>query len=261
MRNKSNLFILLSIFTITLMPILTSSIIAFSPDSFLTLPINDWSYKWFLEFINQKRWTEALLRSLAMALVSTLVSLILGVALAYAMTRLDIPFKKIIHGTILLPLVIPPIILGMGILPMFYFMQLNGTPIQIILVHTCLILPINYLILKSKLNSLDNQMEEVARGLGAGHFESFWLITLPLLFPEIVVSGIIAFATSMNETLITLFMAGPNNETISTITWSQLKNAPTPLIAVASIINLIIVLSGATIIYLIKTRSMIFSRK
>ena len=242
------IFVLISILSLFTLPVAISSIIAFSPDSFLTIPTNNWTLKWFYEFFNQKRWTEALLRSLAMATLSTFIGLATATPLAYAITRFNIPLKKIIHGTVLLPLIIPPIIIGMGALPLFYGMRLNGTIIEIVLMHSCLLLPIIYLILKNKIEDINPEIENVAMGLGAGIFETLWFITMPLLFPAIVISGICGFAISVNETMVALFMAGPNNETIATMTWSQLKEAPTPLIIVASIINLIIILIGTVAI-------------
>lgn len=242
------IFVLISILSLFTLPVAISSIIAFSPDSFLTIPTNNWTLKWFYEFFNQTRWTEALLRSLAMATLSTFIGLATATPLAYAITRFNIPLKKIIHGTVLLPLIIPPIIIGMGALPLFYGMRLNGTIIEIVLMHSCLLLPIIYLILKNKIEDINPEIENVAMGLGAGIFETLWFITMPLLFPAIVISGICGFAISVNETMVALFMAGPNNETIATITWSQLKEAPTPLIIVASIINLMIILIGAVVI-------------
>ena len=236
--------LLLTILVSLILPIIISLSIAFSPDSFLTIPTNNWTSKWFYDFFYQTRWTEAFLRSLIMAILSTFLSLTLGMPLAYAMTRLNIPWKKLIHGSILLPLIIPPIIIGMGALPLFYAMRLNGTTFEVVLIHSCLILPIIYLILKNKIQNISPEIENVAMGLGAGIFETLWYITLPLLYPAIAISGICGFAISINETMVALFMAGPTNETISTITWSQLKEAPTPLIAVASIINLIIILIG-----------------
>lgn len=243
---KTTLFriLLLTILVSLILPIIISLSIAFSPDSFLTIPTNNWTSKWFYDFFSQTRWTEAFLRSLIMAILSTFLSLTLGMPLAYAMTRLNIPWKKLIHGSILLPLIIPPIIIGMGALPLFYAMRLNGTTFEVVLIHSCLILPIIYLILKNKIQNISPEIENVAMGLGAGLFETLWYITLPLLYPAIAISGICGFAISINETMVALFMAGPTNETISTITWSQLKEAPTPLIAVASIINLIIILIG-----------------
>ena len=243
---KTTLFriLLLTILVSLILPIIISLSIAFSPDSFLTIPTNNWTSKWFYDFFSQTRWTEAFLRSLIMAILSTFLSLTLGMSLAYAMTRLNIPWKKLIHGSILLPLIIPPIIIGMGALPLFYAMRLNGTTFEVVLIHSCLILPIIYLILKNKIQNISPEIENVAMGLGAGIFETLWYITLPLLYPAIAISGISGFAISINETMVALFMAGPTNETISTITWSQLKEAPTPLIAVASIINLIIILIG-----------------
>ena len=236
--------LLLTILVSLILPIIISLSIAFSPDSFLTIPTNNWTSKWFYDFFSQTRWTEAFLRSLIMAILSTFLGLTLGMPLAYAMTRLNIPWKKLIHGSILLPLIIPPIIIGMGALPLFYAMRLNGTTFEVVLIHSCLILPIIYLILKNKIQNISPEIENVAMGLGAGLFETLWYITLPLLYPAIAISGICGFAISINETMVALFMAGPTNETISTITWSQLKEAPTPLIAVASIINLIIILIG-----------------
>ena len=242
------IFVLISILFFFTLPVAISSSIAFSPDSFLTIPTNNWTLKWFYEFFNQTRWTEALLRSLAMATLSTFIGLATATPLAYAITRFNIPLKKIIHGTVLLPLIIPPIIIGMGALPLFYGMRLNGTIIEIVLMHSCLLLPIIYLILKNKIEDINPEIENVAMGLGAGIFETLWFITMPLLFPAIVISGICGFAISVNETMVALFMAGPNNETIATMTWSQLKEAPTPLIIVASIINLIIILIGTVAI-------------
>ena len=235
---------MLSVFSIYLLPIIISLSIAFSPDSFLTIPTNNWTSKWFFDLFSQTRWTEAFLRSLIMAILSTFLGLTLGMPLAYAMTRLNIPWKKLIHGSIMLPLIIPPIIIGMGALPLFYAIRLNGTTFEIILIHSCLILPIIYLILKNKIQNISPEIENVAMGLGAGIFETLWYITMPLLYPAIEISGICGFVISINETMVALFMAGPTNETISTITWSQLKEAPTPLIVVASIINLIIILIG-----------------
>ena len=144
----------------------------------------------------------------------------------------------------------------MGTLPLFYEMKLNGTKTEVVLMHSCLILPIIYLILKNKIQNINPEIENAAMGLGAGIFETLWFITLPLLYPAIVISGICGFAISINETIITLFMAGPKNETISTITWSQLKEAPTPLIAVGSILNLITILIG---VVAIKFASLSFS--
>ena len=250
--------LLLSILVILILPIIISLSIAFSPDSFLTIPTSNWTSKWFYEFFYQTRWTEAFLRSLIMAILSTFLGLILGMPLAYAMTRLNIPWKKLIHGSIFLPLIIPPVIIGMGALPVFYAMRLNGTIFEIVIMHSCLILPIIYLILKNKIQNINPEIENVAMGLGAGIFETLWFITLPLLIPAIAISGICGFAISINETMVSLFLAGPTNETISTITWSQLKEAPKPLIAVASIINLIIFLIGTTAI---KFTSITFSNK
>ena len=119
-----------------------------------------------------------------MATLSTFIGLATATPLAYSITRLNIPLKEIIHGVILLPLVIPPIIIGMGALPLFYGMRLNGTMIEIILMHSCLLLPIIYLILKNKIQNINPEVENVAMGLGAGLFETLWFITMPLLLPS-----------------------------------------------------------------------------
>ena len=98
---------------------------------------------------------------------------------------------------------------------------------------------------------MDIQIEEAARGLGATLFQSILLITIPLIKPSIAISGVAAFVISINESMVAIFIAGPANETISTISWSQLKHAPTPLIAVASLIHLAIITIGGISIYFI----------
>jgi len=102
---------------------------------------------------------------------------------------------------------------------------------------------------------MDIQIEEAARGLGATLFQSILLITIPLIKPSIAISGVAAFVISINESMMAIFIAGPANETISTISWSQLKHAPTPLIAVASLIHLAIITIGGISIYLIMVKA------
>lgn len=254
MKTKIKGLILFLYILILSAPSVISICIAFSPDSFLTIPTYHWTLKWFIEFLGQDRWTNALLRTILIGLTSTFFALATGIPLAYAMTRLDVPLKKIIHGAIILPLVIPPIILGMGAMPMFYMMRMNGTPLQIILMHILLVLPIIYLILKVKFQNMDIRIEEASRGLGATLFQSIILIIIPLIKHTIAISGFAAFTISINESMVAIFIAGPGNETISTISWSQLKHSPTPLIAVASFNHLAIITLGAISIYLIMVK-------
>ncbi|NBR04400.1 MAG: ABC transporter permease subunit [Planctomycetes bacterium] len=258
MIKKAITFISTSILTFFLLPVLITVCISFSPDSFLTLPTTNWSTKWFVEFNNLPRWNEALIRSTIVSFFVSALSLLFGTPLAYAMARFKFPFKKVIQRIVLLPLLIPPLLIGIGILPLFYTIRVDGYLIDIIYVHTVLVLPIIYLILKNQIENLDPQFEEVARGLGAGNFDVFLRIIFPLLVPAILTSWNCAFIISMNESILTILISNPKNEVLSAVIWSQLKQNPTPLIAVASLINITFIIVGMSVFFLtIKTKKLI----
>jgi putative spermidine/putrescine transport system permease protein len=144
--------------------------------------------------------------------------------------------------------------LATGLLPVVYLAKLWGTVLSLVLVHAALGLPIAYLIVQSHLTGRLLEWEAVARGLGASRWQSVWRVTLPLLRMPLAAAVISVFVLSLNETMISLFLATPHNETLPAVSWPELRFAASPLVAVASCATAIIGTMGILAVAGIETR-------
>lgn len=217
-----------------LAPILHTAWVSFSPDSFLTPPTGEWSLRWYRQFVQDTRWSAAVGRSLFVAAASAVTSVLAATPAAYAVKRTRWRGRGIILVALLLPAAIPPAALGMGILPLLHRTGFWGNPLGLILVHAMLGLPVAFLIVRTHLTDRLAELESAARGLGANRWQVVWRVSLPLLCPALIAAGIAVFVLSLNETLVTLFLATPNTETVPAVTWPELRHSPTPVVAVAS---------------------------
>lgn len=224
-----------------LAPVLHTAWVSFSPDSFLTPPTGAWSLRWYRAFADDRRWTAAVGRSVLVAAAAAVLSVLAAAPAAYA-------GRRWLSAAILLPACLPAAALGMGVLPLMHLSGLWGSLAGIVLVHATLGLPVAFLIVRSHLTEQIRQLESAARGLGASRWQSVRRVTLPLLRPALVAAGLAVFVLSLNESLVTLFLATPSTETVPAVTWPQLRYSPTPLVAVASCVTAAV---GVGIVWLV----------
>lgn len=226
------------------LPLVYAVWVSFSPDSFLTPPVERWSLRWYAAFLTDRRWTAALVRGLAIGLVAALIAVAAGVPLAFAIARHRFRGRRAIAAAVLLPLSVPAAVLGMGLLPVMHATGLWGQPLGTALVHGLLGLPVIYLIARRHLDGVNPHLEAAARGLGATPWQTARRITLPLLRPAVTTGAAAAFALSLNEAMVSLFLATPTTETLPALAWAQLRYSPSPLVAVASCVSVAV---GATV--------------
>jgi ABC-type spermidine/putrescine transport system permease subunit II len=112
------------------------------------------------------------------------------------------------------------------------------------LAHGLVGLPVVYLIMRAHLEQTDPLLEDAARGLGASPGQTAVRVTLPLLLPAVLAGATAAFVVSLNESLLTLFLATPQTETLPAVVWPQLRYAASPLVAVASCVSVASTLVG-----------------
>jgi ABC-type spermidine/putrescine transport system permease subunit II len=220
-----------------LLPLLFAVHVSFSPDSFLTPPTGEWSLRWYRAFLADHRWTAALARSFLVGAASACVAVIAGAPLAFAIARHRFRGRGGLTVVGLLPACVPPAALGMGLLPLLYAIGLWGNLAGLVLVHGLVGLPIVYLIARNHFDQLSPDLEAAARGLGASAWQGMVRVTLPLMRPALTAGAAAAFALSLNESMIALFLATPATETLPAVVWPQLRYSPSPLVAVASCIS------------------------
>lgn len=234
-----------------LAPLLFAAWISFSPDSFLTPPVQDWSFRWYAAFAADRRWQAALGRSFLVAGLAAVVAVLAGVPLAYAVARQRFQGRLVLAAGVIVPGCVPPAVLGMGLLPLFYALGLWGTLTGLVLSHGLLGLPVVYLIAWAHLTETSPELEIAARGLGATAWQAAVRVTLPLLRPALLAGATAAFVGSLNEAMLSLFLTTPSTETLPTVVWPQLRYAASPLVAVASCVCVLFTLTGGAVVGLL----------
>ena len=206
-----------------------------------------WSLRWYtgdpdLSVLHDPTMHSALLQSLRLAAIAVLITVPLGVALAIGLTRWRGRGAGTARGVSLATLVTPEIVMGTALLLVFInlltFIQL-GTIAQAI-GHITFSLVFVVIIVRGRLLAIGPQFEEAARDLGASQLQALRLALLPMLVPAIVASGIIVFAISMDDFVISNFLSsGTSTDTVPVRIYATGRTAPTPALNALATLTLI----------------------
>jgi len=229
-----------------LLPVVLTIWISFSPDSFLTPPRGEWSIKWYREFFSDPRWQNGVANSLTTAIASATLAVVLGVPLSYSMSRGTPRYRRTITTLVFLPMVLPPVAFGLGLLGLYAILGLVGSSLSLILTHGAISLPVVCLLLGNHFGEIPPELELAAAGLGASRGQILRRVIIPILRPTILASFLAAMVISWNESLLTILLAGPQSETLPAIVWPQLRFAASPLVAVASAVSIALAVVGVS---------------
>lgn len=208
--------------------------------NFPTFPPEGATLKWYAKVLNEPAFTDAMLRSLALGLASASIAGLLGTLAAVGLTRLRGRTQHGLTTVILSPILLPTVVLGLALLIFYNRIGLQGTFAGLVAAHVLLTTPFVVRLAMASLSDFDISMEEAARNLGAGPVRAFVQITLPQILPGVIAGVIFAFILSFDELVVTLFLAGPEMQTLPIRIYTFLEYQSEPTIsAVASIIILI----------------------
>ena len=151
---------------------------------------------------------DALITSLELAALSTVIATLLGTLIALALVRHEFFGRRTANFLIVIPLATPEVVIGAALLSMFliYGIPLGFT--TLLIAHVMFSISFVVIVVRSRLIGFDRSLEEAARDLGANAFDTFRLVTLPLLMPGIIGAGLLAFALSIDDFVISNFNAG-----------------------------------------------------
>jgi ABC-type spermidine/putrescine transport system permease subunit II len=230
------------VLALLLTPLVLTILASFAPSLYLELPHGEWTLHWYREFFADIIWVQALGNSLAIAALTALLSVIISVTTAMALVRSHFRWKTAWEGALLLPVVLPGVALATGMLSVVRLTPLWGTQLSLALAHTVLAMPVAYMVVRASLQQVDPNLEAAARGLGAGPWQVFRFVTLPLIIPAVLAATLFALVISLNEITLSLFLATRYTETLPRVIWPNLRFALTPLTAAASVILLVLTL-------------------
>ncbi len=243
---------LVLVFLLIYLPILVVVVFSFN-ESKLTVSFQGFSLKWYQELFQDRALKEALWNSLFLAVSSCLVSAVIGTLGAIGLSRIHWKSKGALEYISILPLMIPEIILGMVMMAFFYLLKLPFGYLTLLIGHTVFCVPYILMEVKARLAGMDMALEEAARDLGASSFRAIWDITLPLLMPAVLSGSLLAFAMSMDDVVISIFVNGPKISTLPLKVYTQMKTGVTPEINALCTILLAITLAVYTVYLIVVT--------
>ena len=197
-------------------------------ESKLTASFTGFSTVWYEKLFHNAAMMEALQNSLILAVLSCLVSAVIGTLGAVGLSKIHWRSRGVLEYISILPLMTPEIILGMVLMAFFNWMGLPFGMLTLLIGHTVFCVPYILMEVKARLVGMDPALEEAARDLGATPFRALWDITLPLCMPAVASGSLLAFAMSMDDVVISIFINGPRVSTLPLKVYTQIKTGVTP---------------------------------
>lgn len=197
------------------------------------------SWDWYRILLKDQLIHRALKNTLIVALVSTVASTILGTLAALGMQRFQFRGKNIVDSLFYLPVIIPEIVMAASLVVFFGFVKMTLGMTTVILAHAAFCISYVVIVVRARLEGFDRTLEEAAMDLGANPIQTFFRVTLPIIAPGIISGALLAFTISIDDYIITSFVAGVGSTTLPLQIYSMVKTKVTPEINAISTLLLI----------------------
>lgn len=203
-------------------------VIAFSfNDAPRNVQFKGFTFAWYARMFQNGPLMDAFFNTVIVAVVSTLVSVVLGTLCAVGLYRFEFKLKSLVSSSLYIPIVIPEIVFGIALLVFFSSLNIPTGLITLIISHITFSLPFVVITVRSRLAGFDRSLEEAAHDLGAGALRTFFRVTLPLITPGVISGGLLALTLSLDDVVVTTFTAGVEN-TLPLKIQSMVKRGVTP---------------------------------
>ena len=222
-----------------LLPILVIIPLSFSSSSFLAYPMPGWSMQWYDNLFSSDDWARATRNSFIVAPLATLLATVLGTMAAVGLARVNFLGKATLMSLLISPMVVPIVVVGVSTYLFFAKIGLADTYTGLILVHAALGAPFVLTTVLATLQGFNHNLVRASLSLGAGPLQTFFRVTLPIIAPGVISGGLFAFATSFDEVVVTLFIAGPTQVTLPRQMFTGIRENISPTIAAVATLLII----------------------
>ena len=216
-------------FAVLFVPILL--VIFFSFNSQRSLQrFTGFSFEWYQRFFENESLTSSLMASLEIATVTMVVGTLLGTLLAFGLVRARTRWAGSANVLMLIPLVTPEIVAGVSALLLFTQVGLRLSLLTIMLAHITFSISYVTVVVRARLASLNPEVEQAAMDLGATRAATFRLVVLPALWPAVLAAGLLVFALSFDDFVLSFFTTGESPQPLPVRIWSAIRFGVTPTI-------------------------------
>jgi len=217
-------------------PIVVITIVSLTQARVLTFPPKGLSLRWFKEIFVDDAWFTALTNSTVIALSAAGLATILALPISYFSWRYGLRFAKALAGLGLIPFILPPIILSLGLLLLFTSVGMHGLLINGILAHTVYLIALPIVVISLGFENIEKSYLEASATMGASQREVFCTIILPLTIPYVVTAFAFCTVLSLNEYIIMLMTVGFTYETLPIKIFNALRYGYSPVLASIAVV-------------------------
>ena len=209
----------------------------------LSLDPDAYSLRWYEQVLLGERWQNAALNTLIIGVCATLLATTLGTVAAMGLSNPAMPLRRTLTALLISPMIVPIIIAAAGMFFFYSELNLTQTYTGLILSHAALGAPFVVITVTAAMAGFNSELLLAAASLGAGPVRTFFKVQLPILSPGVVSGALFAFAASLDEVVVVLFMAGVEQRTIPRQMWAGIREEISPaILAAATFLILIAVL-------------------
>ncbi len=233
-------------------PIFLLVVYSFSNDN-LVGRWGGFTFNWYREFAANDEVQTALSVSIKVAIISTLVSVVLGTLAALALERATFRGQRIFDALLYLPIIIPDVTMavmmllfftqGINLLDSWFGIRLSKGVTTVTLSHIAFSISFVSIVVRARLDGMNQKLEEAAQDLYASRLQAFRHVTLPQIMPGIAGGALLALTLSLDDVVITQFVAGPGSTTLPVYVFGLIRRGVSPLINAVSVVMLAISVS------------------
>jgi spermidine/putrescine transport system permease protein len=223
----------------------------------LNIEWQGFTLQWYREMLANEPLIRTLKNSLLIASFTTVIALILGTTGAWLLYRYRYRWKRVWETLLFIPMAIPEVIMGVSFLLLFAAIEpslnhwLDGwfgavdEPrfgrglLTTVIAHTTFCFPFVLIAVQARLADVDPHLEDAAMDLGATPLKAFWKVMVPYLLPGIIAGGLMAFTLSMDEVIVTYFVAGPESKTLQLEIYDHVKRGVNPMLNAVSAVFIV----------------------
>ena len=251
-----------SIFVFLITPILVVMPLSFNAENFFTFTPEmlrfdpaGYSLKHYRDFFTNDAWQSAMMNSLKIAPVATLLSVSFGTLAAIGLSQPHVPFRRLIMAILISPMIVPLIISAAGMYFFYSRIGLQGTYIGVVLAHAALGIPFVIITVTATLVGFDSSLTRAAANMGANPVTTFFRVQMPLILPGVISGGLFAFITSFDEVVVVLFVGSAGQKTLPWQMFIGLREQISPTILAVATILVGISICLLTVVELLRRRS------
>lgn len=221
-------------------PIIVVVIASFNASGLTSFPPTGFTLAWYHELLRDGDLLRALRTSLLVATTTAFLTILFATLTALGLLRLPSRWRRLLQAGFYMPVVVPGIVTGIALV--FWFKRI-GVPLgfpSVLIAHIVHAFPYALAIILSAFSGFDRRLEEASQDLGASPWRTFWRVTFPLIFPELVAGFLLAFTLSFDEFVLTFFVTGSGVITLPLEIYSRIRFLISPVVnAVAAFVLLV----------------------